>query len=260
MYERRVGRALAYLPVPKPRPRPAGSEFAMLVIPEIAAKIFGATDPARLVGIRADAESLPSRPYANALVNIAWRNGPVEMIHAWDFSGYPLDHRWKRSRTSAADRSRHARSSHVRNRRKITPLLLCHSAPRDRLVAGRGDRPHSRHAGAGTRPRPDSRRQGVWPVQANPLAQIVKLTGPNRPVDDVDDQVWQRGFWFCKGLEPPTHVFNEDLQFVPAEGFFKSLSKLISLFGGGPQGCYGSSTWRFRCSLWALYFRGASQP
>jgi hypothetical protein len=30
---------------------------------------------------------------ANALVNSAWRNGPVENIHAGDFRRYPLDQR-----------------------------------------------------------------------------------------------------------------------------------------------------------------------
>jgi hypothetical protein len=92
-YERLVARALAYLPLPKLRPRPVRSDFVMLAMPEVATKIAGATDPARLAVIRADAESLPSRLYANALVNIAWRNGPVEKIHAGDFRGYPLDQR-----------------------------------------------------------------------------------------------------------------------------------------------------------------------
>lgn len=65
----------------------------MLAMPEVAAKITGATGAGRLPDVRADAESQPSRVYANALVNTAWRNGPVEEIHAGDFRGYPLDHR-----------------------------------------------------------------------------------------------------------------------------------------------------------------------
>jgi hypothetical protein len=92
-YEKFVGRALAYLPLPKMRPRPVGSDFAMLAMPEVAAKIVEAPEAAHLARVRADAEIHPSRLFANALVNMAWRNGPVENIHAGDFRGYPLDHR-----------------------------------------------------------------------------------------------------------------------------------------------------------------------
>ena len=35
----------------------------------------------------------PSRVLANALLNTAWRNGPVENIHAGGYRGYPLDQR-----------------------------------------------------------------------------------------------------------------------------------------------------------------------
>ncbi len=82
-----------WIPFPKTRPRPVGSDFVMLAMPEVAAKIAEATDAARLARVRADAEVHPSRVFANALVNRAWRNGPVEDIHAGDFRGYPLDHR-----------------------------------------------------------------------------------------------------------------------------------------------------------------------
>jgi hypothetical protein len=34
-----------------------------------------------------------SRILANALVNTAWRNGPVETVHAGAYQGYPLDQR-----------------------------------------------------------------------------------------------------------------------------------------------------------------------
>jgi hypothetical protein len=93
MYERLVGRALTYLPLPKMRPRPLGSDFVMLAMPEVAARIAGATYAAHLASVRAAAEIHPSRVFANALVNVAWRNGPVEKIHAGGFRGYPLDHR-----------------------------------------------------------------------------------------------------------------------------------------------------------------------
>jgi hypothetical protein len=93
LYERLALRALKYLPLPKMRPRPQGSNFAMLAMPEVAAKIIEAIDATRLASVRADAESHPSRLFANALVNTAWRNGPIENVHAGTFHGYPLDHR-----------------------------------------------------------------------------------------------------------------------------------------------------------------------
>jgi hypothetical protein len=41
--------------------------------------------------VRADAERHASRMLGNALVNTAWRNGPVEGFHAGGDRGYPLD-------------------------------------------------------------------------------------------------------------------------------------------------------------------------
>jgi hypothetical protein len=38
-------------------------------------------------------ERHPSRVLANALVNSAWRNGPVEKVHGGIFRAYPLDQR-----------------------------------------------------------------------------------------------------------------------------------------------------------------------
>lgn len=43
--------------------------------------------------VRAEAERSASRLFANALTDHAWRNGPVEDIHAGSFHGYPLDQR-----------------------------------------------------------------------------------------------------------------------------------------------------------------------
>ncbi len=93
MHENLVVRALAYLPLPKIRPTTVGSDFVILAMPEVAAKIAEATDAARLARVRSDAQAHPSRIFANALVNVAWRNGPVENLHAGDFRGCPLDHR-----------------------------------------------------------------------------------------------------------------------------------------------------------------------
>jgi hypothetical protein len=93
VYEKLVARALAYLPLPRVKPRSVRSNFEMLAMPEFAATVAGAVYADRLAAVRAEAESHPSRILANALVNTAWRNGPVEDVHAGAFRGYPLDHR-----------------------------------------------------------------------------------------------------------------------------------------------------------------------
>jgi hypothetical protein len=93
MYEKLVARALAYLPMPKTRVLPAGTEFAMLAMPDVAEKMTAAAGPDRLTRLRSNVEAHASRIFANALVNVAWRNGPVENVHAGRVVGYPLDHR-----------------------------------------------------------------------------------------------------------------------------------------------------------------------
>jgi hypothetical protein len=52
-----------------------------------------AADARRLEHARSDAARYPSRVFANALLNTAWRNGPVENIHAGGYQGYPLEQR-----------------------------------------------------------------------------------------------------------------------------------------------------------------------
>ena len=59
----------------------------------MAARVVQAADATRLERVRADAECCRSRIFANALVNTAWRNGPVENVHTCGYQGYPLDHR-----------------------------------------------------------------------------------------------------------------------------------------------------------------------
>jgi hypothetical protein len=68
---------------------PGAEAFAALADPETAGRMLKAADPARLERARADATRHPSRILANALVNTAWRNGPVEDIHAGAYRGYP---------------------------------------------------------------------------------------------------------------------------------------------------------------------------
>jgi hypothetical protein len=88
-----VDRVISYLPMPKKTSKPKPSPFLALAEPEIAVRLVQATDAERLARARADAERHPSRIFANALVNVAWRNGPVEHLHAGTASGYPLAQR-----------------------------------------------------------------------------------------------------------------------------------------------------------------------
>jgi len=88
-----VDRAVAYLPMPRKTSKLKVTEFAALADPETAGRVLKAADPARLDRVRADATRHPSRVLANALVNTAWRNGPVEDIHAGAYRGYPLAQR-----------------------------------------------------------------------------------------------------------------------------------------------------------------------
>jgi hypothetical protein len=88
-----VNRAVCYLAMPKRTSKLKVTEFGALAEPGMAARVVEVADVSRLEHVRADAECHPSRVLANALVNSAWRNGPVENIHAGDFRGYPLDQR-----------------------------------------------------------------------------------------------------------------------------------------------------------------------
>jgi hypothetical protein len=96
LFEQLVNRAVAYLPMQKKKSRLKVTEVGALSEPEIAARLveaFGVSNPQHLARVRQDVERHPSRVLANALVNTAWRNGPVENIHAGGFRGYPLDQR-----------------------------------------------------------------------------------------------------------------------------------------------------------------------
>jgi hypothetical protein len=96
LFEQLVNRAVAYLPMPKKTSRLKVTEFGALSESEMAARLveaFGASSPQHLARVREDVERHPSRVLANALVNSAWRNGPVENIHAGGFRGYPLHQR-----------------------------------------------------------------------------------------------------------------------------------------------------------------------
>lgn len=92
-YEQLVNRAVAYLPMPNKTSKIKVGEFGALAQPEMAARVVEVADAARRERVRADVMRHPSRVLANALLNTAWRNGPVEKIHAGGYRGYPLDER-----------------------------------------------------------------------------------------------------------------------------------------------------------------------
>lgn len=92
-YVQLVNRAVAYLPMPRRTAKLKVTAFGALAMPEMAARVVGAADPGRRDAVRQDAERYASRIFANALLNTAWRNGPIESIHGGSFRGYPMDQR-----------------------------------------------------------------------------------------------------------------------------------------------------------------------
>lgn len=93
LYPQLVDRAVCYLPMPKKTSKLKVTEFAALANHDLATRVVETADATRLARVRAEADRYPSRIFANALANTAWRNGPVESIHAGDFRGYPVDQR-----------------------------------------------------------------------------------------------------------------------------------------------------------------------
>ena len=93
LYGRLVDRAVSYLPMPQRTATIRVGPFAALANAEIAGQLLRAVDPAQLARVRGDAEHHSTRLFSNALVNVAWRNGPVENIHAGVGDEYPLDRR-----------------------------------------------------------------------------------------------------------------------------------------------------------------------
>jgi hypothetical protein len=70
LYATLVDRAVCYLPKLSKAPEPAGGPFAALADRETGARLVGASDPARVALVRADAERHASRLFSNALVNV----------------------------------------------------------------------------------------------------------------------------------------------------------------------------------------------
>jgi hypothetical protein len=95
-YEQLVNRAVAYLPMSPKTSRLKVTEVGALAVPELATPLvaaFGTSKASQLEQARTDVERYPSRVLANAFVNTAWRNGPIEFVHAGCYRSYPLDRR-----------------------------------------------------------------------------------------------------------------------------------------------------------------------
>ena len=103
LYEQLLHRALRYLPMPLLRPsrqfrlrmKREIEPFLALANPTPASEreLISAGSPEFLMRVQANAKAHPSRLFANTLLNIAWRNGPVESMHAGKSRGYLLDER-----------------------------------------------------------------------------------------------------------------------------------------------------------------------
>ena len=92
-YEQIVHRAIAYLPMPKKTANPKEMMFRTLADPVFASQLVKLIPQPYIDQARANVAQHPSRVFANALTNTAWRNGPVEDIHAGACRGFPLGQR-----------------------------------------------------------------------------------------------------------------------------------------------------------------------
>ena len=90
-----VQRALAYLPLgPKTiNPHPKADTLLACTMPEMAAEVRRTWRADRLDQDLATAGNHGIRVVANTVTLQAWRNGPIEAVHAGRFEGYGLDER-----------------------------------------------------------------------------------------------------------------------------------------------------------------------
>lgn len=92
-WSRLAGRAVRNLPWPGGTVKPSRtSPFWMLADPRLHAAVEGLPEDVRLQA-RASLRSNPTRVLANAAAQNAWRNGPIEAVHAGRYVGVPLTHR-----------------------------------------------------------------------------------------------------------------------------------------------------------------------
>lgn len=92
LYAQLSNRAIAYLPMPVATHNLRPDGFSRLADPEIASQMIEKSGD-RVVKVLGHVEHHPSRIFANALVNMAWRYGPVENVHCGKPGKFPLDQR-----------------------------------------------------------------------------------------------------------------------------------------------------------------------
>jgi hypothetical protein len=90
-----VHRTLEYLPTgPKSvQPLAYGDRLLACTMPEMAAHVRNSWPPDRVDRDLGIAATYGVRVIANTITHVAWRNGPVENVHAGRFQGYDLDRR-----------------------------------------------------------------------------------------------------------------------------------------------------------------------
>lgn len=90
VYARLVDRAIAYLAMPQRTVTVRSGPFMALADVEMGLQLLGAVGATNVKPMRRKAGRHASRLFANALINTAWRNGPIENIHAGGGGGYPM--------------------------------------------------------------------------------------------------------------------------------------------------------------------------
>jgi hypothetical protein len=94
-YENLVTRALTYLPTGRKTVSalPSGDVLLTSTVPELAAALHRQWPADRLERDMQTAASHGIRVIANTITHIAWRNGPIEDVHAGRYVGYGLNER-----------------------------------------------------------------------------------------------------------------------------------------------------------------------
>ena len=94
-YDDLAHRALAYLPTGPKTFGPIDSAHVLLAatVPDLAVHVRNSWPADRLEQALETARSHGIRVIANTITHVAWRNGPVENVHAGRFQGYGLDRR-----------------------------------------------------------------------------------------------------------------------------------------------------------------------
>jgi len=128
-YRQLVERAVCYLPMPQRTTSRTNNPLRSLAIPMVAGLFRGEADPVMLEKATEDAERYPSRVLSNAFINYAWRNGPVEGIHAGINRGSPLDQR-RIGRSEERELMRFT-TGHMATAMDVC-LMLCREQPRRR--------------------------------------------------------------------------------------------------------------------------------